>query len=63
VADFQAAVPLRHYEDFWGEWWQSDFPRLTDVSWPATVPFYALTSGTTTGVTKYIPCTHDMPRS
>jgi hypothetical protein len=63
VADFQAAVPLRHYEDFWGEWWQRDFPRLTDVSWPGTVPFYALTSGTTTGVTKYIPCTHEMNAS
>ena len=46
VTDFQAAVPLRRYEDFWQEWWQADFPRLTDVSWPGTVPFYALTSGT-----------------
>ncbi len=63
VADFQAAVPLRHYEDFWQEWWQADFPRLTDVSWPGTVPFFALTSGTTTGVTKYIPCTDEINAS
>jgi hypothetical protein len=63
VADFQAAVPLRDYEDFWREWWQADFPRLTDVSWPGTVPFYALTSGTTSGVTKHIPCTHELNAS
>jgi len=63
VADFQAAVPLRHYEDFWQELWQADFPRLTDVSWPGTVPFYALTSGTTSGVTKHIPCTNEMSAS
>ena len=63
VDDFQAAVPLRNYEDFWREWWQADFPYLTNVSWPGTVPFYALTSGTTSGVTKHIPCTYDMNAS
>lgn len=60
VADFQAAVPLRRYEDFWRDWWQADFPRLTDVTWPGTVPFFALTSGTTSGVTKHIPCTREI---
>ncbi len=60
VADFQSAVPLRRYEDFWHDWWQEDFPRLTEVTWPGKVPFFALTSGTTSGVTRYIPCTHEL---
>jgi hypothetical protein len=57
VRDFQQRVPLRRYEDFWGEWWQPDFPVLRDVTWPGLVPYFALSSGTTSGTTKYIPVT------
>jgi hypothetical protein len=57
VADFQARVPLRRYEDFWRDWWQPDFPMLRDVTWPGLVPYFALSSGTTSGTTKYIPVT------
>jgi len=57
VADFQARVPLRKYDDFWRDYWQAAFPVLTDVSWPGTIPYFAVTSGTSTGVTKYIPNT------
>jgi hypothetical protein len=60
VADFQVAVPLRHYEKMWATYWQPSFPRLVDCTWSGTIPFFALTSGTTTGTTKYIPCTHEM---
>lgn len=60
VADYQQAVPLRRWEDFWREYWQPVFPRLTDCTWPGTVPYFAQTSGTTTGITKYIPCTRAM---
>ena len=63
VKDFQKRVPLRRYEDFWTEYWKGDFPKLTDCTWPGAVPFFAVTSGTTTGVTKYIPCTREMNRS
>jgi hypothetical protein len=60
VADFQRRVPLRHYEDFWRDYWQPDFPRLTDCTWPGLIPYFARTSGTTAGVSKYIPCSEDM---
>ena len=60
VRDFQRRVPLRHYEDFWREYWQPDFPRLVDCTWPGVVPYFARTSGTTAGVSKYIPCSDDM---
>lgn len=63
VADFQRRVPLRRYEDFWEEYWKSDFPEVENVTWPGKVPYFAVTSGTSTGVTKYIPCTDDMLRS
>ena len=55
VAEFQACVPLRTYEDFWRDWWQPSFPRLANVTWPGAIPFFAVTSGTSSGRTKYIP--------
>jgi hypothetical protein len=63
VAEFQAAVPLRRYEHFWADYWQPAFPRLVDVSWPGLVPFFAVSSGTTAGRTKYLPVTAAMRRS
>lgn len=63
VADYQARVPLRRYEDFWDAYWKDAFPRLTDCTWPGTIPYFAVTSGTTTGITKYIPLSREMMRS
>jgi hypothetical protein len=63
VADFQARVKLRRYEDMWNDYWRDPFPRLVDCTWPGTMPFFALTSGTTSGATKYIPCSREMNRA
>ncbi|HLI10846.1 MAG TPA: GH3 auxin-responsive promoter family protein [Alphaproteobacteria bacterium] len=60
VHDYQAAVPLRRYEDFWREFWQPVFPRLGGQTWPSHIPYLAVTSGTTTGKTKYIPVSREM---
>lgn len=63
VADFQARVPLRAYDAFWRDYWQAAFPRLTNCTWPGTIPYLALSSGTTSGTTKYIPCSEAMVRA
>src|SRR5438270_10813114 len=55
VADYQERVPLRDYEAFWSGYWQQAFPYLRGVSWPKHVPYFALSSGTTSGATKYLP--------
>jgi hypothetical protein len=60
VADYQRRVPLRDYEAFWSEYWSEPFPYLHDVTWPGHVPYFALSSGTTTGTTKYVPITREM---
>ncbi|MBC6405857.1 MAG: GH3 auxin-responsive promoter family protein [Rhodospirillales bacterium] len=57
VETFQAKVPLRRFEDFWNGYWKQDFPLLTGASWPGQIPFFAKTSGTTSGTSKYIPVT------
>lgn len=60
VEDYQDRVRIRRYEDFWREYWQPTFPRLHDCTWPGAIPYFALSSGTTSGVTKYIPISPDM---
>jgi len=60
VNDFQKRVPLRKYEAMWEDYWKHAFPRLENCSWPGTVPFFALSSGTTSGTTKYIPYTKEI---
>jgi hypothetical protein len=60
VEDFQRAVPVRTYEDFWRDYWQASFPKLEGTTWPEFIPYYALSSGTTTGATKYLPVSKEM---
>ena len=60
VQTFQKNVPLRRYEDFLREYWRPGFPRLVDCTWPGQMPYFALSSGTTTGKTKFIPCSREM---
>lgn len=63
VADYQARVPVREYEYFWSTYWKDVYPRLDDVTWPGKIPYFALSSGTTSGATKYIPVSYEMVRS
>jgi hypothetical protein len=63
VNDFQSRVKLQNYEETWGSYWRDDFPRLTDCTWPGTIPFFALSSGTSSGTTKHIPCSAEMNRA
>ncbi|WP_205963627.1 GH3 family domain-containing protein [Roseicella aquatilis] len=63
IADYQARVPLRRYEAFWRDWWQPGFPVLENLTWPGRVPYLALSSGTTSGTTKYLPVTRPMVRA
>jgi hypothetical protein len=63
VCDFQDRVGLRRYDEMWASYWQPGFPRLGGCTWPGTIPFFALSSGTTSGTTKYIPCSTAMNRA
>ena len=63
VEAFQQAVPLRRYEDFAREWWQQPFPILDNVTWPGRIAYFAMSSGTTSGKTKYIPVSTAMRRA
>jgi hypothetical protein len=62
VDAYQAAVPLRDYDTFWRDWWEGAFPVLEDVTWPGRIPFFCVSSGTSSGRTKYIPLTRETLR-
>ena len=61
--DYRSRVPLGDYDAFWEAYWRDPFPRLTDCTWPGLIPWFAVSSGTTTGTTKYIPVSREMRRS
>jgi hypothetical protein len=63
VAEYQRRVPLRTYEQFWTEYMAASYPNLKGILWPEFIPYYALSSGTTSGSTKYLPVTRQMVQS
>jgi hypothetical protein len=63
VAHYQERVPIRTYEQFWQQYWQQAFPTIGSVTWPDDPPYFAESSGTSSGKTKYIPVSHEMLRA
>ena len=63
VFEYQSRVPIRDYESYWDHYWKDRYPALDNVTWPGKIPYYALSSGTTSGSTKYIPVSREMVAS
>ena len=63
IPTYQARVPIRTYEQFAKTYWKANFPILENVTWPGRIPYFAKTAGTTSGVSKFIPCTPEMIKS
>jgi hypothetical protein len=59
LADFQARIPPRTYEQF-APWIERMKRGEADVLWPGRCAYYAVSSGTTAGRTKYLPVTPGM---
>jgi hypothetical protein len=63
IAAFQEKVPYFDYDRMHDEWWYRALNNEPNVSWPAKVKYFALSSGTTGAPSKYLPMTDDMIRS
>lgn len=63
VAQYQKLVPLRTYEQFWSYYFKPVFPHVTNITWPGKIEYFPVSSGTTSGTTKYIPYSSEMIRS
>ncbi len=60
---FSENVPLHDYNKIHDEWWYKSQQGLSDVTWPGSVKYFALSSGTSDASSKYIPVTADMIRA
>ena len=56
---FRERVPIHSYEDM-HRWWRMSLEGEHSVCWPGAVQYFALSSGTSTGSSKYIPVTNSM---
>ena len=62
IKDFQKYVPITNYEQFHDDWLCRVIAGESDLIWPGTIKFFALSSGTTKGGSKYIPVSESMLR-
>lgn len=60
--EFAKRVPLHNYSSMF-PWWQRAYNGEADVAWPGKVTYFALSSGTSEGASKYIPVTTDMKKA
>jgi hypothetical protein len=60
---FQQLVPTFNYEKIYTDWWYKTLEGVPDVCWPGVIKYFALSSGTSEGPSKYIPITKDLIRS
>jgi hypothetical protein len=63
VTDYQKRVPIRTYENYWEEYFKSRYPVFENLTWPGTIKYFAVSSGTSSGKTKYLPISHEMLRN
>ncbi len=59
---YQQNVPLVDYSKM-HDWWQKAYNGAENVTWPGKIEFFALSSGTSEGASKYIPVSQDMIKS
>jgi len=59
IKAFQEMVPVHTYESIL-KWWQLCLEGESSVCWPGKVDYFALSSGTASGTSKYIPVTRTM---
>jgi len=63
VKSYQEKVPIYDYNSMFRKWWYRALNGEAFVSWPGTVKYFALTSGTSEASSKHIPVTGDMIRA
>lgn len=59
---FQQMVPVSDYSKM-HIWWQKAYNGSENITWPGKIDYFALSSGTSEGSSKYIPVSSDMLKS
>lgn len=61
--EFANKVPYHDYNQINTQWWSQLHKGETNVTWPGTPDYFALSSGTTGKTSKRIPVTNDMVKA
>lgn len=59
---YRSKVPVFDYSKM-HDWWQKAYNGGEDITWPGKIEYFALSSGTSEGSSKYIPVSQDMIKS
>ena len=60
---FQNQVPVYDYVKIYREWWHRSRAGEVNITWPGTVKYFALSSGTSDAASKAIPVTKAMVKA
>ena len=60
--EYKKQVPIADYS-IMHEWWQKAYNGGENITWPGKIEYFALSSGTSEGSSKYIPVSQDMIKS
>ena len=60
---YKTMVPLADYDSIYNQWWHRMVAGEPNICWPGKVNYFALSSGTSGGPSKYIPVSQDMIRA
>jgi hypothetical protein len=60
---FQQEVGVYNYEKMFTQWWSRAKNGEENISWPGAIKYFALSSGTSEGASKFIPITKELIRS
>ncbi|MCX6235327.1 MAG: GH3 auxin-responsive promoter family protein [Bacteroidetes bacterium] len=63
IKAFRERVPLHDYNSIFNNWWYRSLNGEPYITWPGSVKYFALSSGTSESSSKHIPVTSDMLRS
>jgi len=61
--DFKSHVPVHDYNKMFENWWHKCLDGEKDVTWPGTIKYFALSSGTSGASSKHIPVSSEMVRA
>lgn len=62
IEQFKKTVPITDYEGM-HNWWQREYEGEDNITWPGSTKYFALSSGTIQGASKFIPVTGDQLKS
>ncbi len=60
---YKSKVPAHNYNSIFQQWWHRLLNEERDITWPGSVRYFALSSGTSEASSKHIPITNEMARA